>query len=91
MSTTSTMNIAQPEPMRACVARRVESGPLGNTSEYVRELIRRDQREQDIARLRAMIEVGLVSGPARADTAEDWTELEAIARGTKARIPASSV
>ena len=49
MSTTSTMNIALPEPMRACVAKRVESGQFGNTSEYVRELIRRDPREQDIA------------------------------------------
>jgi antitoxin ParD1/3/4 len=84
MSTTSTMNIALPEPMRAYVAKRVESGQFGNTSEYVRELIRRDQREQDIARLRAMVEVGLASGPARPDTAEDWAELEAIARGSKA-------
>ena len=84
MSTTSTMNIALPEPMRAYVARRVESGQFGNTSEYVRELIRRDQREQDIARLRAMVEVGLASGPAGADTAQHWAELEAIARGTKA-------
>ena len=84
MSTTSTMNIALPEPMRAYVAMRAESGQFGNTSEYVCELIRRDQREQDIARLRAMVEVGLASGPARADTAEDWAELEAIARGTKA-------
>lgn len=84
MSATSTMNIALPEPMRAYVARRVESGQFGNTSEYVRELIRRDQREQDIARLRAMVEVGLASGPSRADIAEDWAELEAIARGTEA-------
>ena len=84
MSKTSTMNIALPEPMRACVAKRVESGQFGNTSEYVRELSRRDQREQDIARLRAMVEVGLASGPAKADAAEDWAELEAIARGTKA-------
>ena len=84
MSTISTMNIALPEPMRAYVARRVESGQFGNTSEYVRELIRRDQREQDIARLRAMVEVGLASGPAGADTAQHWAELEAIARGTKA-------
>ena len=77
------MNIALPEPLRVYVASRVESGQFGNTSEYVRELIRRDQREQDIARLRALVEVGLVSGPARSDTAEDWAELEAIARGTK--------
>jgi antitoxin ParD1/3/4 len=75
------MNIALPEPLRNYVANRVESGQFGNTSEYIRELIRRDQREQDIARLRAMVEEGLASGPARADTADDWAELEAIARG----------
>ena len=72
----------QAEAMRAYDAKRVESGQFGHTSEYVRELSRRDQREQDIARLRAMVEVGLASGPARADTAEDWAELEAIVRGT---------
>lgn len=83
MSTTSTMNIALPEPLRNYVARRVESGQFGNTSEYIRELIRRDQREQDIARLRAMVEEGLASGPAQADTPDDWAELEAIARGDR--------
>jgi antitoxin ParD1/3/4 len=83
MRTTSTMNIALPEPMRAYIVKRVESWQFGNSSEYVRELIRRDQRAQDTARLRAMVELGLASGPARADSAEDWAELEAIARGTK--------
>ena len=47
---------------------------FGNTREYVRELIRRDQRAQAIARLPAMVEVGLVNMPARSDTAEaNWT------------------
>ena len=47
---------------------------FGNTSQYVRELIRRDQRKQDIVRLRAMFRVGLVSGAAKSDTAEaNWT------------------
>ena len=78
-TTTSTMNIALPEPMRAYVAERVDSGQYGNTSEYVRELIRKDQREQAIARLRAMVEVGLASGPAVPDTQADWDELNAIA------------
>ena len=68
------MNIALPAPLCACVARRVESGQFGNTSEYVRELTRRDQWEQAIARLRAMFRVGLVSGAAKSDTAEaNWT------------------
>lgn len=81
MSITSTMNIALPEPLRAYVAQRVESGQYGNTSEYVRDLIRRDQREQRIQRLRSLVEEGLASGPATPDTLADLDELEAIARG----------
>ena len=79
---TNTMNIALPETLRAYVAERVDSGQYGNTSEYVRELIRKDQREQAIARLRAMVEQGLASGPAVPDTQADWDELKAIAKGS---------
>ena len=81
MSATSTMNIALPEPLRAYVAGRVEGGQYGNTSEYVRDLIRKDQREQRILRLRALVEEGLSSGAPVADTPADWDELKAIARG----------
>ncbi len=78
---TGTMNIALPDVLRAYVAQRVESGEYGNTSEYVRDLIRKDQREQRIQRLRALVEDGLASGPATADTRDDWAELRAIADG----------
>ncbi|MCU0940276.1 MAG: type II toxin-antitoxin system ParD family antitoxin [Burkholderiaceae bacterium] len=81
MSSTPTMNIALTEPMRAYVAERVASGDYGNTSEYVRDLIRKDQREQRALRLRAMVEEGLASGPATADRRADHDELMAIARG----------
>ncbi len=81
MSTTSTMNIALPDALRVYVAQRVESGEYGNTSEYVRDLIRKDQREQRIQRLRSLVEDGLASGKATADEPADWDELEAIARG----------
>jgi antitoxin ParD1/3/4 len=47
----------------------------------VRELIRKDQREQRVQRLRALVEDGLASGPAAADTRDDWAELNAIADG----------
>ena len=81
MSSTNTMNIALPEPLRAYVAQRVASGEYGNTSEYVRELIRKDQREQRIERLRALVQEGLSSGPSTPDTKADWAELRAMARG----------
>jgi antitoxin ParD1/3/4 len=84
MSTeTSTMHVALPEALRDYVLRRVASGEYGNTSEYIRELIRRDQREQDAARLRAMLEEGLESGPPSADVENDWAELDQIARGRR--------
>lgn len=81
MNTTNTMNIALPEALRAYVAQRVESGEYDNTSEYVRDLIRKDLREQRLHRPRALVEDGLASGPATPDLAADWDELEAIARG----------
>ena len=75
------MNVALPEPLRAYVADRVKAGQYGNTSEYVRELIRKDQREQRVLRLRALVEEGLSSGAPVADTPADWDELQAIAWG----------
>ena len=81
MSTISTMNIALPEAMRSCVSERVESGQFDNTSEYVRELIRKDQQEQRVQRLRALLQEGLESGEGREVTAADWAELRDIASG----------
>jgi len=81
MSKTRTMNVALPEAMRLYVAERVAAGDYGNTSEYVRELIRRDQRDQECRRLRALVEEGLASGPAEPMTEADWAELDAIAEG----------
>lgn len=81
MSTTSTMNIALPDTLRNYVSERVESGQYGNTSEYVRELIRKDQQEQRVQRLRALLQAGLESGEGREVTAADWVELRDIASG----------
>lgn len=78
------MNVALTEAMRAYVAERVASGEYGNTSEYVRDLIRKDQREQHARRLRALVEEGLASGPAVADSNADRDELLSIARGDTA-------
>ena len=58
----NTMSFALPEELRAYVDERVASGEYGNTSEYLRELIRRDREEQAIARLRALVADGLDSG-----------------------------
>ena len=62
---TNTMSFALPEALRDYVDLRVRSGQYGNTSEYLRELIRRDQEEQAKRRLRELIEEGLNSGSGR--------------------------
>jgi len=45
-------------------------------------LINKDQREQAIASLRALVEQGLASGPATPDIPSDWEDLRSIARGS---------
>lgn len=87
MSST-TMSFALPEVLREYVDQRVRSGQYGNTSECLREPIRRDQEEQAKKRLRELIEEGLSSGPGRApDTQVDSTVEEAGA-GRPALKPA---
>lgn len=77
----NTLNFALPESMRAYIDARVASGHYGNTSEYIRDLIRKDQAEEAKARLRALIEEGLASGPATPWTENDRAELMTIAGG----------
>jgi antitoxin ParD1/3/4 len=76
-----TMSFALPESMREYIDNRVSTGNYGNTSEYIRDLVRRDQEEQAKRRLRDLIEEGLSSGPGRRRTKDDERELLAIARG----------
>ncbi len=40
------MSVALPESLREYIDARVRDGSYGNTSEYLRDLIRRDQDEQ---------------------------------------------
>jgi len=58
------MSFALPESLRDYIDARVQSGEYGNTSEYLRDLIRRDQHDQAARRLRELITEGLESGPA---------------------------
>jgi antitoxin ParD1/3/4 len=60
-----TMNISLPDPMKSWVEEQTKSGRYANTSDYVRDLIRRDQaRVEAIAELQAAVDAGLASGPA---------------------------
>jgi antitoxin ParD1/3/4 len=57
----STMNISLPDTLKAFVDEQVSQGSYGTSSEYVRELIRRDR---DRLQLRGMLMAGAASAPA---------------------------
>jgi len=77
------MSFALPENMRDYIDTRVRDGSYGNTSEYLRELIRRDQHEQAAQRLRDLIAEGLASGEGREVTDDVVAELREQAFGTE--------
>ena len=57
------MNVSLPDPMKAWVEAQVHGGQYGNASDYVRDLIRRDQQDREqIKTLQAAITKGLESG-----------------------------
>ena len=78
----NTMGIALPESMRYYMVGIVNGGNYGNTCEHIWDLVRKDQTDQAIVRLRTLVEEGLASGDAQPLTDADDSELLAIARGT---------
>jgi antitoxin ParD1/3/4 len=74
----STMNISLPEPMKAFVDERVVGGGYGTSSEYIRELIRKDQ---DLQRLRQMLLEGAASGQVGEADDAYFDSLRALASG----------
>jgi len=59
----STMNISLPDPMKIWVEEQAKTGRYANSSDYVRDLIRRDRaRTEAIAELQGAVDAGLASG-----------------------------
>ena len=59
----ASMNVSLPEVMKAWVERQAEGGLYGNASDYIRDLIRKDQQRKDaIAALQSAVTEGLKSG-----------------------------
>jgi len=59
----ATMNISLPDRMKQWVEGQAETGRYSNASDYVRDLIRRDQeRAEKIAHMQALVEEARHSG-----------------------------
>jgi antitoxin ParD1/3/4 len=71
------MNISLPEHLREWVEAQIKRGRYGNASEYLRELIRRDQERQAQERLEQLLIDGIRSGAASPLTKKAWAEVRA--------------
>jgi antitoxin ParD1/3/4 len=76
----ATMNISLPESLKEYVKERVEEEHYSTPSDYVRSLIREDQKQRDEKKLEQMLLEGLKSGPPIEMTPREWKRLWAEAR-----------
>jgi len=79
----ATMNVSLPDAMKTWVEDRTRSGRYSNASDYVRDLIRRDQdRAEKIAKMQALIDEASASG-------EGQRSMEQIEQEAQARLSAT--
>ena len=72
------MNVSIPDKLKGWAESRVAEGRYSSTSDYVRDLVRRDQEQEEKLRaLRAAIDEGLASGISDRDPFEYLEELRA--------------
>lgn len=73
----ATMNVSLPDPMKVWVEAQTKDGRYSNASDYVRDLIRRDQeRAVKIAHMQKLVTEGLESGIAT----ESLSDIRELAR-----------
>ena len=59
----TSMNVSLPEQMKSWVEGKIDAGQYHNASEYIRDLIRKDQAENEkTLAFKAAIEIGRNSG-----------------------------
>jgi antitoxin ParD1/3/4 len=76
------MHVSLPEPLKLWVEAQARTGRYSNASDYVRDLIRRDQeRREKIANMQQLVKEGLESG--LSDKAMDQILEEARAQASR--------
>ncbi|MFQ5449118.1 MAG: type II toxin-antitoxin system ParD family antitoxin [Nitrospinaceae bacterium] len=73
----ATLNVSLPGPMRDWIDAQIKGGEYANASDYIRDLIRHDQRQREVLNL-ALIE-GEQSGTSS-------RKVRRIIKSTKARL-----
>ena len=70
-----TMNISLPENLKEFVESQVQSGDYSSVSEFMRELVRREQKDRLREQLEQRLLEGLNSGEGVESTPEMWRDL----------------
>ena len=81
---TEALNVSLPEQLRGFVDAQVSSGSYGSASEFIRELLRNEQRRLAKDNLTAFIQAGLDSGDVQAWTPERFDSLRQSLRESSA-------
>jgi antitoxin ParD1/3/4 len=82
----TTVTISLPESLRAFIDQQLATKGFGNVSEYFRSLLREAQKEEEDARLEALLLEGLASGGADIPlTPAFWKDLKVQAREIAAK------
>ena len=74
-----TMNISLPDQPKEFVDVQVGSGRYSSVSEYVRDLIRDDEKRKTQEKLEALLMEGIQSGEPNEMTRQDWKGIRAEA------------
>ncbi|MCD8489318.1 MAG: type II toxin-antitoxin system ParD family antitoxin [Desertifilum sp.] len=70
-----TMNVSLPDTMRDYIEEQVKARGYGSVSEYMRDLIRQDQKRNAQEQIETLLLAGLESGTATPMSDRDWTEI----------------
>ncbi|MDE1994050.1 MAG: type II toxin-antitoxin system ParD family antitoxin [Rhizobiaceae bacterium] len=74
----ATMNVSLPDLMKDWVEAQAKTGRYSNASDYVRDLIRRDQARNDkVTAMQSFVDAGLQSGIGTRTKDELFAEAEA--------------
>jgi antitoxin ParD1/3/4 len=84
------MNVSIPDKLKSWAETRVAEGRDSSTSDYVRDLVRRDQETEEARRrLQAAIDEGIASGVSERDPFEYLDELRERLRASSGAADAA--
>ena len=82
----ATMNVSLPDPMRDFIQQRIDSGQYASVSDYVRDLVRRDQgTAKDEARWLADLDISIARGLAE-EEADELLDIGEVSAEIQAEI-----